>query len=453
MNSTAHSLEDAARTDAGDKAKAIAQGLVSNGLCKNLLPIIFLPGVAGSQLYSGDRIVWPTVYTGDRADMALREDGRTPLFEGTQINVGDIFNKLGYNFYGSMIDSLKKNGYKENKNLFLFPYDWRMDNFNQVSALDKLVNQAIAKSGSQKVILLGHSMGGLIARAYAQQHPDKVDSLITMGTPWWGAPKDFYALVNGYTFGNILVNEKFMKILTQNTTAAYQLLPKVPFVTDKFKTNRTIPIQELYDGLRYHGFHLKGFAEFMTCPNTRMMLESYYKTTRNPECEEDTFANTWRLSPTLIQSANAKYPQLIGTKESPVPMPDGVKLYTIIGIGYKTLSSYEIPSDLKASERMLRLISPDGSKEPRPVIFEPRFANGDGTVPQWSAENDAATSKYYVPFMGSESTAHGDLAINSKVQSIVLSILKGKPEDPSKYPPVQNPSLEDLDKKIDFTLR
>lgn len=33
MNSTAHSLEDAARADAGDRAKAIAQGLVSNGLC------------------------------------------------------------------------------------------------------------------------------------------------------------------------------------------------------------------------------------------------------------------------------------------------------------------------------------------------------------------------------------------------------------------------------------
>ena len=484
----------------------------------SVLPVVFLPGVAGTQLIDGtNTVVWPAPRTDasdvlgfttpdtDRSALALKKDS-TQLFDGSQIIVGGILEHIGYNYYGAMIKFLKNNGYQENKNLFKFPYDWRKDNFAvHVSALDELVSKIIKECKQPKVILLAHSMGGIIARAYAQQHPDKVDSVITMGTPWWGSPKVFYGMIDGYNFGNRYVEKEYMKVLIQNYTAAYQLLPKVPFVTDD-KMKREIPVQELYDTIRYHGFHQEGEDESVTCSSTKMILQSYDVSPQqpptptpgpvpeptptpsptpvpqpepeptptpsptpsslpSPKCVEDRYGTPWMLDPTLFNTANAKYPELIGTKENPVPMPAGVSLYTIIGYGIKTLSEYTIPDqDIPiidpVQRQTLRLVASD-NQEGRKVIFEPEFGDGDGTVPIWALENDAATRKYHVIHHSLDSSEHGSLPENRHVQRIVLSILQGKPEPTGSPPwPIPPPPIEDdklladkEEKGIDFTLR
>lgn len=431
---------------------------------KTPLPIIFIPGIAGSELYSGSNIVWPIAPLGSRTDLALNADG-TPFFNNTHVIVGDVLRGTAYNFYGGMIDFLKENGYQEKKNLFLFPYDWRMDNANHIPDLDKLVNQARVQSGSEKVILLAHSMGGLIGRAYVQQHPDKVDSLITMGTPWWGAPKVFYGLLNGYDFDNPSVNTKLMKVLAQNWTSAYQLLPRVPFVIDD-KTHSTIQPQELYDNIRYHGFHHHGESENYICTTKDALSPSL---SFGYLCDEDYALSRWSLNHDLYKASDALYQQAIGTKQNPMPMPAGVKLYTIIGTGFETLSSYVIPNIyLGPNAGSSLLISQDHQNGVRKVIFEPRLADGDGTVTQWSAENDAVTAKYYVPNNYEKglppdrldslriagklelSSAHADFAENSIVQDLVLSIIQGNPKSPAEYPQVHFVLVHE---GIDFTLR
>lgn len=47
------------------------------------------------------------------------------------------------------------------------------------------VNRAFQKTG-RKVHLIGHSFGGVIARSLAASHPDKIASVITMGSPLRG---------------------------------------------------------------------------------------------------------------------------------------------------------------------------------------------------------------------------------------------------------------------------
>jgi|TARA_R110002153_G_scaffold194803_2_gene348206 pimeloyl-ACP methyl ester carboxylesterase len=42
--------------------------------------------------------------------------------------------------------------------------------------------------GKQKVILVGHSFGGLLASWYASVYPRSVEHLVTIATPWEGTP-------------------------------------------------------------------------------------------------------------------------------------------------------------------------------------------------------------------------------------------------------------------------
>ena len=51
--------------------------------------------------------------------------------------------------------------------------------------LNETIDRAIAKSGG-KVHLIGHSLGGVIARAIASQRPKDVASVITLGSPFRG---------------------------------------------------------------------------------------------------------------------------------------------------------------------------------------------------------------------------------------------------------------------------
>ena len=63
-------------------------------------------------------------------------------------------------------------------------------------------------------------MGGLISRAFAIQHPELVETIITIGSPFAGSPKPYYGLLMGYTFGNWFAEDWFMKKLLQNAPCA-----------------------------------------------------------------------------------------------------------------------------------------------------------------------------------------------------------------------------------------
>lgn len=50
------------------------------------------------------------------------------------------------------------------------------------------VESVCADTGARRVVLIGHSMGGLVARAYLRQYgPARIDRIITIGTPHHGS--------------------------------------------------------------------------------------------------------------------------------------------------------------------------------------------------------------------------------------------------------------------------
>jgi hypothetical protein len=67
------------------------------------------------------------------------------------------------------------------------------------------IDKAKAVTGKSKVILIAHSMGGLVARAYIEgpYYRGDVETLFTFGSPHLGTPEDAISfLLNGISFGN-----------------------------------------------------------------------------------------------------------------------------------------------------------------------------------------------------------------------------------------------------------
>jgi triacylglycerol esterase/lipase EstA (alpha/beta hydrolase family) len=113
-------------------------------------------------------------------------------------------------------------------NFYQFPYDWRRDCRANARILKKLIDKRLKcwreRSGAAdaKVILMAHSMGGLISRYYLEVLEGWQDSraLFTFGTPYRGSLKAVNFLANGY--------KKLFLDLTEvmrSFTSVYQLLP------------------------------------------------------------------------------------------------------------------------------------------------------------------------------------------------------------------------------------
>ncbi len=95
--------------------------------------------------------------------------------------------------YDDLIVSLKKNGYEEGKNLFVFPYDWYRKNEDTAELLKQKIDTVKEQTGSNTMDIAAHSMGGLVARSYAEtgEQAKNIDQLITIGTPHRGAPEAY----------------------------------------------------------------------------------------------------------------------------------------------------------------------------------------------------------------------------------------------------------------------
>jgi len=91
-----------------------------------------------------------------------------PGFLASDIYLGELYfwlRRMGYHSYMSNIG--------RNANCFDL----------QVDKLQKTVEKAYLETG-RKVHLIGHSLGGMLSRAAAAERPDRVASVITMGSPF-----------------------------------------------------------------------------------------------------------------------------------------------------------------------------------------------------------------------------------------------------------------------------
>jgi pimeloyl-ACP methyl ester carboxylesterase len=181
--------------------------------------------------------------------LRLEADGRTPMPDQqgipASLSVGDILWKLEVDIpviggtidlYHGLLTHLLDSGYVVGETLFPFPYDWRKDIDLTAEDLHTLVGQAQVASGQDQVVIVAHSMGGLVARNYLFTYgTNNVDQLITLGTPYLGAPKVAKVLEAGDNWGigrhlgstilGVGASPLQMQELARNFPTSYQLMP------------------------------------------------------------------------------------------------------------------------------------------------------------------------------------------------------------------------------------
>ena len=224
--------------------------------------VVVVPGIMGSELADrNETLVW-SVTEGRRAvAMAIRTLGRSLKDLKLPDGIGDDHPGDGVKARG-LVPSLHVipgmwspiTGYSETlnflrshrfhlvepeprepdiiPNFISFPYDWRLSNRYNGRLLARVATNALERWRRQpgmaqaKLILICHSMGGLVARWFAEQEggAELIRSIITIGTPHRGAANAIETLVNGLDpcFGPLHLD---LSDFVRSCPAVYQLLP------------------------------------------------------------------------------------------------------------------------------------------------------------------------------------------------------------------------------------
>jgi pimeloyl-ACP methyl ester carboxylesterase len=368
------------------------------------VPVIIIPGIMGSYLNHDDEDkteVWPNLQTafltkdGFLDDLVLLDDAILN-FDNDILTTGifDMIDKFGFkiDFFNGLITKLKSDGYVEGESLFVFPYDWRLDiadnvmghKYSKVQSLKDKIDAILKRAKSDKVDIVAHSMGGLLAKYY-MKHVDiaKVNRFVDIGTPHLGAPKAAkvlnYGDDAGFNIKGLGFNEEQIKKISQNMPSAYNLLPSVEY----FDSGDPDYLYYMHDIADVDGDGVKGRLDY---DNSNKFL-----------------ANMGR-NRALLDNARKVHADLDYLNLDEL----GVPTYNIVGCGTPTIGK------ILANKKSFK----------EDFEYHLKYISGDGTVPMRSAESIPASYTYYV-----NGAAHATMPSHSGVRDLVSSILKNTGEE------------------------
>ena len=217
-------------------------------------PIIFIPGIAGSELFkideslvspeekaigmiygdkerSANRIWVPIGYDATKAndDLNLYSNENLYGLQQGDLRKVNVFERHAgpVAMYSSLLGTIMKNF--PDRPVYLFSYDWRKSNIDSAEKLAAFID-SITDGGKVKVDLIAHSMGGIVSSHYLREHDDRVDKYLSFGSPYEGAPSAFNTLSSKSLVGGFLdvVIEKLIGIkpdVASSFTAMVELLP------------------------------------------------------------------------------------------------------------------------------------------------------------------------------------------------------------------------------------
>ena len=102
--------------------------------------------------------------------------------------------------YDKLISAFESNSLVRGQDYYVWNYDWRKPLSQIVADFDTFVTN-LNLSENEKLNLVGHSLGGLVARLWTQDHGEKVNKTVTLGSPHYGSVKAYLAW-NGLKFGD-----------------------------------------------------------------------------------------------------------------------------------------------------------------------------------------------------------------------------------------------------------
>jgi pimeloyl-ACP methyl ester carboxylesterase len=213
------------------------------------VPTILMPGILGSLLASIrgiSALLWlnPTVVLDGKINLLnLNEDGTGD--ESPDVEIAPVgIEKFTYL---KLIIALA-----QETRLYEFPYDWRRRLEWNAAILHESIQRWSTNTPDGRFVLIGHSMGGLLARTYLALYPEEaerhVERIIMIGSPIYGAPLASLIYTSDTVPAEIVTRlnpANDVQRLAANMPSSYQLLPPPP---ELFPTHRPYPFNwDLYD--------------------------------------------------------------------------------------------------------------------------------------------------------------------------------------------------------------
>jgi pimeloyl-ACP methyl ester carboxylesterase len=322
--------------------------------------LLFLPGIMGSRLYeeSEECNLFGGVDKVERWFSAYDCDIERLLMDVNGESVNDIFTEtdgviervVGQDLYKSFMTDLED--WKINKLISDYravPYDWRLSLYEILKAKEmdgrissnssssykdgyiyKSLEAMVAASPGKRVVLVGHSNGGLVIKtllATMKENNDpllsSIDKVVFVAVPQIGTPESVAGLLHGVEIGRglVLTKEQSRKIL--NTAPfGYHLLP-----TDDYYDEVATPVIKFEAGTSTDAWITQFGAELDSLGEVTAFIQK--ESGRLTPDSDDTITPATAYSH-LIGYANSVHNYIKDWR------PASTSIYQVAGIGINT---------------------------------------------------------------------------------------------------------------------
>ena len=413
------------------KAENVEEKIITKDIKIPKLPrkaIIVLPGIVASRLYKNvnnkrEKMLWEPkkwnfffnipALACDENGISINKVIPEHLYiseKGDYIveKVSAMVQEYGAeNTYGKLVNTLYSK-FNKQYDIYFYAYDWRKSNSENAELLEKFIND----NRYDKVNFIAHSMGGVLASEYLRrstENVNKMEKLITLGTPYLGAPKALYTLETGNFFDDILTDtftKKFLQYVVNNFFSVYELLP-----TEKYFNLNGATYVKRHDRNIYtekSGIRVVNTIKDLNYNETYSLIAKREWATNNKNLLKPMLPNSERFHRGIFQNKH---------------ITNSVDFYAIIGYGKNTIMKLKesfINNEYKSTD-VLNVLN-----------------TGDGTVPVISATIGNTIDKNRDFFINEE---HAKLAGNQNVIDFVCNIINGTTAHSKKI-------LADLPKSI-----
>lgn len=223
----AASPDDLTLVDAGGAS-------LSRGAGRPRQPVVFVPGLMGSELWLGSEMVWPNVrllFTQPEIFTLPETVHLEPRgIVGEVVLVPKFVEQEQYSRAGDFLEEAL--GYQRGRDLLEFAYDWRHDVRESARKLAEAID---AWPVTPPVTIIAHSLGTLVSRYYIERlgGKHKVGRVVLIGGPHQGTPRIATDLIHGVgllPFG--LFGDRLLDVI-KTFPSVYQILPTYPCAIDQ----------------------------------------------------------------------------------------------------------------------------------------------------------------------------------------------------------------------------
>ncbi len=433
---------------------ALNLSLFANG--KN--PVILIPGLAGSELLHEGTLarIWFKITKSKSEDLRLPVNADPTKMHDEAIP-GDILRELKIgpfpitDVYGGFIKAMEERGgyHEENwdrpsengfqDSLYVFPYDWRLDNVENARRLIKEVEGLKLKLNRPdlKFDIVAHSMGGIISR-YAVMYGDAdlptqdrkpqptwagakdFEKVILMGTPNEGSAMSLSTLLQGFTLGGIRIDLPFVQDTSKFTAftipSGYELLP-APGTLSAFDENLAPMAIDIYD--------------------PKVWSKYGWNAIDDKHFDSEFTAAERKAAPVYFAAMLSRAKRLHEALAARSRGTDGVSFFVVGADCKSALDSIVLYQD-RVSKKWKTLLSAkgftrsDGQKVTKGELKKIMYGPGDGIVTRRSLEGSTQAAKVGQPSVFDKSPDkficedHNKLAANVNIQDYIIGILNVK---------------------------